>query len=111
VRYGVLWQLQVPNANKNFMWRACHNILPTRDNLMRKIITDSRCPICGIEVERLYIFCGLVLWLLMYGVLEKGFSRKSIILVLISYNYWSIYMRRVGKKCSLCLLDRQRVIG
>lgn len=42
----------MPNSNKNFMWRACHNILPTRENLLRrKIITDSRCPICGIEVE------------------------------------------------------------
>ena len=34
------------------MWRACHNLLPTRDNLCwKKIISDPICPICGLEVE------------------------------------------------------------
>jgi hypothetical protein len=47
-----LWNLKVPNAEKNFLWRACHEILPTRDNLCRrKIITDSSCPLCGRESE------------------------------------------------------------
>jgi hypothetical protein len=50
--WKIIWQLQMPNADKNFMWRACHNILPTRDNLLkRRIIKDPWCPICGIEVE------------------------------------------------------------
>jgi ribonuclease HI len=47
-----LWAMQVPNAEKNFLWRACHDILPTRENLhKRKIIDDPMCPICGREVE------------------------------------------------------------
>jgi hypothetical protein len=50
--WQVMWKLQIPNADKNFLWRVCHNILPTRDNLLkRKIIQDPRCPIYGIEVE------------------------------------------------------------
>jgi hypothetical protein len=50
--WKIIWKLQMPNADKNFMWRACHNILPTRDNLLkRRIIKDPRCPICGIEVK------------------------------------------------------------
>ncbi|XP_059454932.1 uncharacterized protein LOC132185136 [Corylus avellana] len=50
--WRVLWQLQMPNSDKNVLWRGCHNILPTRDNLLkRKILTDSRCPFCGIEIE------------------------------------------------------------
>ena len=47
-----LWSLPVPVVEKNFLWRACQNILPTRDNLhKRRIILDSLCPVCGLEVE------------------------------------------------------------
>jgi hypothetical protein len=34
-----IWNSQMPNAVKTFIWRACKNILPTRDNLVKwKII-------------------------------------------------------------------------
>jgi hypothetical protein len=47
-----LWALPVPNVEKNFIWRACQNILPTRDNLhKRRIILDPLCPVCGLEAE------------------------------------------------------------
>lgn len=47
-----IWGLSVPNVEKNFLWRACHDILPTRENLWkRKVISDPLCPVCGIEVE------------------------------------------------------------
>jgi hypothetical protein len=47
-----IWQLNIPNVEKHFLWRACHDILPTRANLCaRKIITDPLCPQCGREPE------------------------------------------------------------
>ncbi|XP_059451001.1 uncharacterized protein LOC132181785 [Corylus avellana] len=47
-----LWNLPIPNAEKHFFWRACHEILPTRDNLWRrKVIDDPRCPICESKEE------------------------------------------------------------
>ena len=47
-----LWKLKIPNVEKVFFWRACHNILPTRENLVkRKVITDSSCPVCENEME------------------------------------------------------------
>jgi hypothetical protein len=47
-----LWSAQVPNAAKNFFWRACHNLLPTKDNLLRrKVVDDPNCPICKREPE------------------------------------------------------------
>jgi hypothetical protein len=35
-----------------FLWRVCHEILPTKANLCkRKIILDSLCLICGLADE------------------------------------------------------------
>ena len=42
----------MPNKIKVFGWRACHNILPTRDNLvLRKIVEDDGCMLCSRRVE------------------------------------------------------------
>jgi transcription elongation factor Elf1 len=47
-----IWKMHVPNVEKNFLCKACHDILPTHDNLhMRKVIEDPACPICEIESE------------------------------------------------------------
>jgi hypothetical protein len=43
-----IWNLRVPNVVKLFLWKALHNLLPTRTNLARKgVINDTVCPICG----------------------------------------------------------------
>ena len=42
-----LWSLKIPNKVKNLVWRACHNSLPTKENLVhRTIITSSTCDQC-----------------------------------------------------------------
>jgi hypothetical protein len=42
-----------------FLWRACNNILPTKENLYKKkIIDDPKCAICGGDIETL----GHVIW-------------------------------------------------
>ena len=42
-----LWRLHLPNKIKIFGWRACHDILPTKDNLVwRRITEDSVCELC-----------------------------------------------------------------
>jgi hypothetical protein len=46
------WSMRVPNAIKMFLWRACHNLLPTKVNLLKRGICDnSFCPICLSENE------------------------------------------------------------
>jgi hypothetical protein len=60
--WKVIWNLKVPKSEKHFIWRACHDILPTQDNLMRrKIVRDPLCPICGLEVETESYFIGMPL--------------------------------------------------
>jgi ribonuclease HI len=52
VIWKYIWKLNIPNTEKVFFWRACQNILPTRENLKRrKIITDAKCLVCEREVE------------------------------------------------------------
>jgi ribonuclease HI len=47
-----IWNLKIPNVEKTFLWRACHESLPTRQNLKwRNIIDDASCPICRMEEE------------------------------------------------------------
>ena len=42
-----IWKLHAPNKIKVFGWRACQNILPTCENLVRRrIIEDDICNIC-----------------------------------------------------------------
>ena len=42
----------MPNKIKVFGWRACHNIFPTRDNLvLRKIVEDDGCMLCSRRAE------------------------------------------------------------
>jgi hypothetical protein len=57
--WKMIWKLRVPRVTQLFIWRACNNILPTKENLhRRKIVTDPLCPLCGREVES----TGHTLW-------------------------------------------------
>lgn len=56
-----IWNANVPQKIKVFVWKACLNILPTRENLLkRRIHPNGLCPICEGElesVEDLLLFC------------------------------------------------------
>lgn len=41
VVWDKLWQLHIPNKIKVFGWRACHGIIPTRDNLARRHVVEG----------------------------------------------------------------------
>jgi hypothetical protein len=48
--WKVIWSLRVPNLVKVFMWRACHNLLPTNLYLFKQKVVDSNlCPCCEKE--------------------------------------------------------------
>jgi hypothetical protein len=52
--WKALWGLQVPNSTKAFLWRACRNILPTKDNLLRRgVVKEDRCILCENGSETL----------------------------------------------------------
>lgn len=54
-----LWKAKVPNKVRNFGWRACQNILPTKMNLFhRKVIDNPTCEECGLCPETaVHVLC------------------------------------------------------
>jgi hypothetical protein len=47
-----LWALKLPRVTKNFLWKICHNLLPTKERLFHKnIVPDPLCPFCLSETE------------------------------------------------------------
>ena len=63
--WSQLWKAAIPNKIKIFSWRACLNILPTQDNLIRRRVVEyARCCFCQKETESVLH----VLW--SYGVAQ-----------------------------------------
>ena len=47
-----VWKLKIPGKIKHFLWKACTNSLPTKENLLkRKILQESSCPLCSSVSE------------------------------------------------------------
>lgn len=58
-RWKMIWKMNVPPKIYTSIWRACSNILPTRDNLhQRKIQVDCGCELCQQQPET----CAHLLW-------------------------------------------------
>ena len=59
-----IWDLEVPNKVKNFVWRACKEALPTKENLYRrKIAQNALCENCKEQNEdgsHFIFFCSNV---------------------------------------------------
>ena len=50
-----IWRIKVPGKIKHFIWKACSNSLPTKENLLRrKVLQDSVCHLCARESEDIF---------------------------------------------------------
>lgn len=48
--WKILWKIHVPQKLKHFLWKACNNILPVRENLVKKkVVPSGLCPLCNQE--------------------------------------------------------------
>ncbi|PRQ38773.1 putative ribonuclease H-like domain, reverse transcriptase zinc-binding domain-containing protein [Rosa chinensis] len=54
-----LWKVLIPNAAKIFIWRICHNILPSLERLASKSVEleSQVCKLCGQGVETTLHIC------------------------------------------------------
>lgn len=57
--WKLIWQLKILRTTQIFIWRACNEILPTKEKLCkRRIVDDPHCPLCGQAMES----SGHALW-------------------------------------------------
>jgi hypothetical protein len=48
----LIWGLKIQNSTQVFLWRACHNILPTKENLKKRGVgKEDLCNFCCQERE------------------------------------------------------------
>ncbi|EPS73861.1 hypothetical protein M569_00896, partial [Genlisea aurea] len=53
--WRALWKLQLPTRILTFGWRFAKNILPLKENLVRRRVgTDPTCPVCEMDRESWY---------------------------------------------------------
>ena len=85
-----LWKAAVPSKIKIFSWRACLNILPTQDNLIRRrVMENARCCLCQQETETvLHVLwsCGVAqdVWVGSLGRLQKSCTAQNDFLQLVT---------------------------
>ena len=73
----MVWQLQCPSKIKHFLWRACKNILPTKNRLInRGVGQEDGCNLCGYSET-----FGHILWGCSY--IEKVWCDTKIKLPLV----------------------------
>ncbi|KAK9989399.1 hypothetical protein SO802_029638 [Lithocarpus litseifolius] len=82
--WNKIWSLNVPPKVRTFLWRACSNCLPTRDNLhRRRVDVEPHCEICHHRAETV----SHILW-------ECPLAR----------NVWAIFKGK-AQKCSNTATD------
>ncbi|KAL0416512.1 UNVERIFIED_CONTAM: hypothetical protein Slati_3483100 [Sesamum latifolium] len=110
--WRVLWQANIPNKVKIFMWRAICNILPTASNLAKRMpLASVGCPLCALVDETpihslLYCSFARQVWALsgiqwsvidshimsvedwFFGLVEKVASSDLHLVVMISWTIW-----------------------
>ena len=102
--------MNVPNKVKHFAWKACRNILATKENLWRRNITkESICEACGEQVEsisHLFWFCERAKEVWSSCKLSFPFE------ILPSWNYMDvIWQLQKWEESRLGLLERTVMLG
>ncbi|XP_050211430.1 uncharacterized protein LOC126661619 [Mercurialis annua] len=56
VKWQALWNYQIPNKLKIFLWKVLSNGIPTAKNLNGRLQGNLVCPRCGKQEDRLHLF-------------------------------------------------------
>ena len=105
--------MKVPGKVKHFLWKACTNSLPTKENLLkRKILPESGCSRCSCNSETVAhalwsCRCIKEVWDIDFGWVDRGQSDsvpfpdvlekirdKPTLLPLFAVTAWSVWFQR-----------------
>nr|POE66436.1 hypothetical protein CFP56_29283 [Quercus suber] len=114
-------KLHIPPKVRNFVWRACSDILPTRTNLCRgKVPLDPVCGICQKQNETVahaLWSCPMArnVWALVAGKLQKSEAEDICVLVrelmavlsIKELEVWAIVSWSIWNARNRCLFDKK----
>ncbi len=92
-----VWKLKFPLKVKNFLWRACHNCLPTRVRLLSKgVLCSDQCAVCEDGDEdnaHLFFMCSKSvfywqrtgLWNLLMNVFDSAASFLTNVFAILQH--------------------------
>jgi len=95
-----LWTLNIPRAVQMFLWRGCHNILPTKEKLyQRKVVFEPFCPQCGAEVESSGHFLwrcpmAIAVWAECPRSINKCVISEGKVLELVAFTAYKMWNQR-----------------
>ncbi|XP_012072790.1 uncharacterized protein LOC105634534 [Jatropha curcas] len=83
VIWKCIWELQVPPKVSHFLWRACHDILPSKSRLhLKGLNIDDRCLACGEEETDVHALVGCPVAVSCWSVWRQwsqGFAAEDFI--------------------------------
>ena len=108
-----IWRIKVPGKIKHFIWKACLNSLPTKENLLRrKVFQDLVCHLCARESEDVFHAlwgCEKIhpIWDLDFGWVDRSritsnsfydvlklIQERPLLVALFATTMWSIWYHR-----------------
>ena len=93
--WKTIWSMFAPAKIRSFLWRACHESLPSKLGLMRRKIVDSPwCEMCGSEVED----CLHALWKCPAIVSTWSMQHELADIRKIEHSSFRDLVRQVGTK-------------
>ena len=134
--WKTIWSAEVPNKIRNFVWRACQNIIPTKSNLCRRQVLNSdtceQCGKCSETTSHILLHCdkSSSVWVACGLVMEKDCSFVDLLwkvskdlglanvnlthFMAISWNIWNdrneVRHGEVPKRVSNLVLEATRIV-
>jgi len=125
-----IWKLKVPGKVRHFLWKACTNSLPTKENLLkRKILHESGCSRCSGDSESVVHTlwsCSCIKevwdpdfeWVDRSSTASNSFSDvlqkihvKPALLPLFAVTAWSIWYQINKSRLQENLLPLRNIVG
>lgn len=94
----------MPQKIKHFIWRACKNVIPTRENLRKRGISiDDTCPRCNKAQDLIYCEMSSRIWFTSFLSLRVANDQNR------SFKKW--FMNWFNLESSTLLIDTNTIVS
>lgn len=89
--WSSIWNMNILRLVKQFIWRACNNLLPTKVNLAIRKVVEDLCPLCGKAETILHAIWECPISSDVWGEGDSPLRKWS----LNTQNFWSFWTQLV----------------